>query len=165
MAGRIVHLYLGVNVSSSASDSRTLRGQPLYVASSKLRVPCSPTTSLSTPVCPRCLQWYGRRIVEIIARLHSRAILFAGARHIAARPRIACQLNLHPAFLELARQYRLGDQINVLIEAAIPFDQKHLAPRRESAHASRRLQACSYNEDATANLQMQRASLAPTTGI
>ena len=79
-------------------------------------------------------------------------------RHIAARAHeLRAEVNVHPAFLELARQYDLGDQVNVLIEVAIPFDQKHLAlSQRQRPCQLGACKSCSYNEDATANLvQMQ----------
>ena len=79
-------------------------------------------------------------------------------RHIAARAHeLRAEVNVHPAFLELARQYKLGDQVNVLIEVAIPFHKKHLAlSQRQRPCQLSACKSCSYNEDATANLvQMQ----------
>ena len=48
--------------------------------------------------------------------------------------------NVHPTVLEFARQYELGDQIDVFIEIAVPFDQKHLviSQRERPCRARRR---------------------------
>lgn len=106
------------------------------------------------------LQWYGPPNCRdhCVDLEFARDLIVQDGRHIAARAHeLRAEVNVHPAFLELARQYKLGDQVNVLIEVVIPFYKKHLAlSQRQRPCQLSACKSCSYNEDATANLvQMQ----------
>ena len=79
----------------------------------------------------------------------ARDVIFQDGRRVAARADdLSAEVNVRPTFIELARQYELGDQVDVFIEIAVSFDQKHPVPSQRER--PRELGACksgSHNKD------------------